>query len=179
MPDLTRQQATRAIRCVIPVWLALALVLAGGIRLGSASAQADASGHPAEDYKRAITLFQDGQREQAVYWFYRGQLRYRIHLRAHPELRPDGDPAVFASLSETVGRPINEYAFGDIPALAATINRVLAWHQANDDPFTPKARYPAAHAEISAGLEGMRTQILVQQDQIRAQRRAHGLPNRS
>ena len=54
----------------------------------------------------------------------------------HHLLRPDADPALFASLSEVVGRPINEYAFGDIPALAATIDRVLAWHAANDDPFT-------------------------------------------
>jgi hypothetical protein len=34
------------------------------------------------------------------------------------KLDPTGDPAVFAALSEEIGRPINEYAFGDIPQLA-------------------------------------------------------------
>ena len=134
--------------------------------------------HPAQDYMRAASLVQAGKPDEAVYWFYRGQLRYRIYLRAHPDLPEDGDPAIFASLSSTLGEPINRYAFGDIPTLAATLDRVLAWHDGNDDPFTPKARFPAAHREVRKGLADMRSQMLAEQDTIRARRTQNGLPNR-
>lgn len=137
-----------------------------------------AAGHPAEDYARAAALFRAGERNDAVYWFYRGQLRFRVHLNAHADLPADGDPALFASLNEAVGRPINEYAFGDIPALAATLGRVLAWHAGSDDPFTPKARYPGAHGRVRLGLEDLRVRIVAERHAIQAQRRANGLPNR-
>jgi hypothetical protein len=175
------KRINRDIRRWVCFWLALGLLASPG----SAWAQkavgtaATAAAHPADDYKHAMALFKAGQRDEAVYVFYRGQLRYRIYLRAHPNLKPDGDPALFASLNEIVGRPINEYAFGDIPALAETIDRVLAWEAANDDPYTPKAQYAAAHAEVSAGLQSLRNQIVQQREQIRAQRRAANLPNRN
>src|SRR4030095_3345483 len=70
--------------------------------------------HPAAFYILASKLFGDGKKDEAVFWFYAGQLRYRFYLKANPGLNPSGDPALFASLSETVGRPVNEYAFGDI-----------------------------------------------------------------
>lgn len=103
----------------------------------------------------------------------------RIHLAARPDLPPDGDPALFASLNETVGRPINQWAFGDVPGAVAIIRRVLAWHSANDDPFTPKAQFPAAHVRVHAGLEALVAKMLADQDRIREQRRANGLPNRT
>lgn len=156
--------------------LGLATVAGQAARAQPASGQA---GHPAEDYRRAADLFRRGQRDEATYWFYRGQLRYRIHLAARPELKADGDPALFASLGEVVGRPVNEWAFGDVPGLARTLDRVLAWHAANDDPFTPKARYGPAHASVRAGLEALRRDSLAGQDRIRAQRTANGLANRN
>lgn len=137
------------------------------------------AGHPVEDYQRAAALFGAGEQNEATYWFYRGQLRARIHLAARSDLPPDGDPALFASLNETIGRPINEWAFGDVPGAVATIRRVLAWHAANDDPFTPKAEFPAAHLRISGGLDDLAARMLADQDRIGEQRRANGLPNRS
>jgi hypothetical protein len=77
--------------------------------------------HPAVYYVLAQKLFASGQKDEAVFWFYAGQLRYRFHLRATPGRDPSGDPALFASLSEVIGRPINEYAFGDLDALRATL----------------------------------------------------------
>lgn len=142
-------------------------------------AMAQTAGHPVEDYQRASALFREGKGDEATYWFYRGQLRARIHLAARPDLPPDGDPALFASLNETVGRPINQWAFGDVPGAVATIRRVLAWHSANDDPFTPKAQFPAAHVRVHAGLEGLVAKMLADQDRIREQRKANGLPNRT
>lgn len=134
---------------------------------------------PADDYQKTAELLRAGRPDLATYWFYRAQLRARIHLLAHPELPPDGLPALLASYYDLLGRPVNQYAFGDIPALVAVMDRVLAWHDAYDDPFTPKRRYAAAHERIRAGLVGLRNQTLSEQDRIREQRRQNGLPNRS
>ena len=53
--------------------------------------------HPAAYYILAAKLFAGGKKDDAVFWFYLGQLRYRFHLAANPELDPPGDPALFAS----------------------------------------------------------------------------------
>lgn len=135
--------------------------------------------HPAEYYRRAAQLFGSGKKDDAVFIFYLGQLRYRAHLSARRDLKPDGDPALFASLSEVVGRPVNEYAFGDIPALARTIDAVLAHDRANPDRFTPPATFPQAYAGVRDGLTAMRTQMLADQDKIRATRQSNGLENRN
>ena len=104
-----------------------------------------------------------------------GQLRYRFHLAVTKGLDPSGDPAVFASLSEMVGRPLNEYAFGDVPKLAATIDRVLAWDAEHENGFTAKAGNEAALEEIRGGLKEMKETILREQESIKAQRKANGL----
>jgi hypothetical protein len=65
--------------------------------------------HPAAYYTLAAKLFRyDATKTEAVFWFYVGQIRYRYYLAANPTLPPDGDPALFASFSEVIGRPINE-----------------------------------------------------------------------
>jgi hypothetical protein len=135
--------------------------------------------HPAAYYQRAAQLFGGDKKEEAVFIFYLGQLRYRAHLSARRDLKPDGDPALFASLSEVVGRPINQHAFGDIPALARTIDAVLAYDSANPDRFTPPESFPQAYAGVREGLVGMRAKILAEADQIRATRRSNGLENRN
>jgi hypothetical protein len=134
--------------------------------------------HPAEYYKRASSLFGGGRKDDAVFIFYLGQLRYRAHLSARRDLRPDGDPALFGSLSEVVGRPLNEYAFGDLPALVQIIDAVLAYDAANPDRFTPPAQFPNVYVGVRDGLVKMKAQVLKDADQIRETRRNNGLENR-
>lgn len=151
------------------------LTLAAIAWSGRADAQAT---HPAEDYRAAAALFSAGRRDEATYRFYRGQYRFRVYLRARPNLPPSGEPALFASLGETVGRPINEWAFGDIPALVAILDRVIAAAAAEDDPLTPKAEFRAAHAATLTGLRSLRSTTLARQAEIRRTRERNGLPNR-
>src|SRR6266542_644366 len=120
--------------------------------------------HPAAYYILASKLFEAGSRDEAVFWFYAGQLRYRFHLAANPNLPPDGDPALFASLSEVVGRPINEYAMGEIDALTATIDKVLDWDQRTDNGFTSKTRHAAQWKDISDGLGKLRDMVRTRAD---------------
>ena len=134
--------------------------------------------HPAAYYILAAKLMRDGKADDAVFWFYAGQLRYRLHLAANPGLPPSGDPALFASFSEVIGRPINEHAFGDLGQLMATIDKVLAWDERTDNAFTSKTTHAAAWKDVRGGLMKMREYIKGNADQIRAQRQQNGLPNR-
>jgi len=137
------------------------------------------SKHPAVYYVLAKKLFASGEKDQAVRWFYIGQLRYRYHLATNPNLEPSGDPALFASFSEVIGRPLNEYAFGDIPTLANTLDEVLSWDKSQTIPLRPSPRLPRNTEEIRSGLEKLKSHILENQDDIKKQREANGLHNRN
>lgn len=134
--------------------------------------------HPAAYYVLAGKLFENGARDEAVFWFYAGQLRYRFHLAVNPSLPPSGDPALFASLSEVLGRPLNEYAFGDLTQLTATIDKVLAWDERTDNAFTSKTASAAAWKDVRGGLMKMREYVEANGDKIRADRKQNGLENR-
>ena len=135
--------------------------------------------HPATYYVLAKKLFESGKKDEAVFWFYAGQLRYRFHVSANPNLEPSGDPALLASLNEVVGQPINEYAFGDLKALDATLGRVLAWDEEKKNGFTSKKDHAAVWKKTRSGLAEMRSYVAKNGDSIRAQRKANGLDNRN
>lgn len=132
--------------------------------------------HPADYFRLASQLFSAGKKDEAVFWFYVGQLRFRARLATHPELPPSGEPALFASLFETIGPPINQYAFGDIPSLASLIDRVLAWDASHPDPFSQQG---PARTSVANGLRAMKVEMLARADKIRAERASRGLENRT
>ena len=134
--------------------------------------------HPAAYYAEAGRLMQAGQRDAAVFIFYLGQLRFRMHLAARPDLRRDADPAAFAALSESIGRPVNEYAFGDMPALLRTLDAVAAYDRENPDPFTDPATFPDATRRTREGMAQYRANLAGRFDEIRRLRAANGLENR-
>ncbi|MEP6809908.1 MAG: hypothetical protein ABI992_06670 [Chthoniobacterales bacterium] len=132
--------------------------------------------HPADYYKLAAKLFQDAStKQEAVFWFYVGQLRYRYYLAANPELKPDGDPAVFSSLSEVIGRPINEFAGGKPDLWIGEINHALEWDAAHENGFTAKSKAPDKYQQIRAGLVAMRDQLSAMKTKLPEMRRQNGL----
>ena len=136
--------------------------------------------HPSYFYILAEKLFAVGKKDEAVFWYYAGQLRYRVYLLVNKDkLEPSGDPAAFAALSEEIDRTINEYAFGDIPQLAKTIDAVLAWDQSHSNALTSRKKYRSQYDQIIAGLTQMRDEVLRKADSIRKTRAANGLGNRS
>lgn len=135
--------------------------------------------HPAALYTLAMKLFEDGNKDEAVFWFYAGQLRYRFFLKASKNLEKTGDSALFGSLSETIGKPINEYAYGDIPKLLRTIDKVLEWDAATPNKTTSKTVHASELKQIRDGLISMSKKIEASKEQIRKQREANGLPNRN
>jgi hypothetical protein len=134
--------------------------------------------HPGTYYTEALTLFRQGRREDAVFLFYLGQLRFRTHLAARSNRAPGGDDALFGALSETVGRPINLWAFGDIRALLATFDAVLAYDARVPDRFTDPAEFPDATRRTRDGLRAFRTDVANRAEEFRRERAARGLENR-
>jgi hypothetical protein len=166
-------------RTLIGLMLASASLPRIAMAQSAPSAAAALNGqHPAAYYRKAAEMFQSGQKDAAVFVFYLGQLRYRTHLKARPELKPDGDPALFGSLSEVVGKPLNEYAFGDLNRLDETLKAVLVYDRQNPDSFTSAAQFPDAYGQQREGMESMRRQIVARADDIRKQRTSNGLENR-
>lgn len=134
--------------------------------------------HPAELYQLAAGLLgMEGRADEAVKWFYIGQLRYRFLLMVSEQ--PSNEQVLFSALSESVGRPINEYAFGDVDAAVAQIDAALAWDQAHDNHFTSKTAHAAELAQVREGLLKLRTEMLTNKEEIRQLRTTNGLPNRT
>jgi hypothetical protein len=133
---------------------------------------------PESYYMYAGRLFKEGKRDESVFWFYVGQLRYRFFLKSNPNLDPSGAPALFASLSETVGREINEYAGGNVKEMVKQIDRALKWDDENPNGFTSKDKFRKMYDANRAGLKKLRDQMESQADSIREQRKKAGLKNR-
>jgi hypothetical protein len=135
--------------------------------------------HPSAYYQRAIELHARQLHDEATFLFYLGQLRYRTHMAARSTAPGSADDALFASLSEVVGRPINEYAFGDVKGAIAILDDVLAYDAANPDQFTPPKDFAKAHAETRDGMRKFRQNMRDNAADIRTQRTANGLENRT
>ena len=135
------------------------------------------SAHPAALYVLTSKLMGAGRLDEAVRWFYIGQLRYRFYLMTNP---PDVSDAgiLFSALSESVGRPINEYAFGDVDGAVRQIDAALAWDEAHPNHFTSKDAHPAQLATVRDGLIAMRDDMIARKQEIKETRTRNGLSNR-
>lgn len=116
--------------------------------------------------------------DEAVFWYYAGQLRARFHIVANPSLPPSGDPALFGSLNSVVGPIINAYAFGDLKAMHDVIDKVLAWDKSTPNEFTSKEKFEAGWNDTRSGMLELQKYLDENAEDIRKQRTANGLPNR-
>ena len=77
-------------------------------------------------YLVSSILFKEGQKDDAMFWFYAGQLRGSIDANICAD-KSAGE--AIATLNEQFGSPINQYAFRDIPKLTNTVESVLKWEE--------------------------------------------------
>ena len=75
-------------------------------------------------YVLSNVLFQRGEKDDAAFWFYAGQLRARFDANRCADV--SARQAVGA-LNQRFGPEINQYAFQDIPKLEALIPRIVEW----------------------------------------------------
>lgn len=134
--------------------------------------------HPLHLFIHAIRKFEAGEKDDAVRWLYVAQIRTRFRLMVEPDLDPSGEPALFASFMEAIGRPINEWAGGDVDLWTRQMQAALDWDAANDNGFTPKADHPGELETVRAGLAELIVSTRAAREEIRATREANGLENR-
>lgn len=75
-------------------------------------------------YALSHTLFSDGKKDDALFWFYAGQLRARFDANRCSDASAGQAVGV---LNQKYGPQINQYAFQDISKLEALIPRVVDW----------------------------------------------------
>ncbi len=135
----------------------------------------------------ARLLFEAGSKDEAVFWHYAGQLRYRLYAAQAPKRGGEffGDfPRLWEEFEDLMarGEAINVYAYCDVSKYAATIDEVLSWHETTpyvgaaptDDTVTP-AEFAEAEAQVVAGLRGLREYALENADTIKTERAANGI----
>lgn len=110
------------------------------------------------DYLYAARLLSEDKKDDAVFWYYVGQLRGRVYYTAHPSDQ-DGIET-FSSVTQVLGESINAYAGSDPAKWAAIINKVLAWDASHDDPQSPKGQFESQRQQVRAGLSQLRDSIL-------------------
>lgn len=117
---------------------------------------------PLEMFTPAAVLFLNGQRDEAVFWFYAAQLRTRYQLLFE---QGDREP-VLARMLSTVGPPINNYAYQDVDKLNSILDRVFEWDERTPNPWRRSEDAARKQQEIDQLYRGFR----VLQDKLSAQK---------
>jgi tetratricopeptide (TPR) repeat protein len=126
---------------------------------------------PLELFSPAAVLFQQGKKDDAVFWFYAAQLRTRYQL-----VFEKGDRGQLLSIMMmTVGVPINNYALQDVSNLHKILDRVLEWDKRTPNPFRNKPRTEETDKQIEkiyAGLEKLKAKLIAEKSELESKARA-------
>ena len=134
---------------------------------------------PAYYYLLAARLLKEGRRDDAVFWYYAGQLRWRYYALANPEKVSGSEAsALMGAFHHSLGTPINEYAYGDLEKYRQTIADVIRWDEENPNEYCPKEGVQKERAEVLDGLRQLSQSTIDNADEIRKTRTANGLENR-
>ena len=85
--------------------------------------------NPAVLFLLSYVLFQKGRKDEAMFWFYAGQLRARYDANRCAD---ESAKTAVRDLNAKIGPYINPYAFQDLEKLKQTVAKVLEW-----DRMTP------------------------------------------
>ena len=126
----------------------------------------------------AVGLLESGQREQAVFWFYAGQLRARYW----PTLQGQ-NAQILTILLMTLGEQVNAAAFRDIPALVKTLDAVVAWDEKTYARWAAAMKLnpadPAMRERRRKAIEGLgpfKQRLLAEREALEQQAREYKSP---
>lgn len=117
-----------------------------------------------------IALFQHGQRDDAVFWFYAARLRTMYQLEFEK-----GDRAqLLGVMTMTTGQLVNSYALQDIDSFIKTLDRVLEWDKKTGNPFRDRAKTEKIESEITKiydGFQDLKAKLILGKEKYEAQAR--------
>lgn len=122
--------------------------------------------HPTEFFGAAAENYRNNKINEAALFYYIGQLRYRYYIACHPNYRPDGDRAIFASLQSVIGSEINYKLGEDIDNYIRIIDAVIEWGEVYDSEFYSKENNPKKYDEIIMGLKNLKQKTIDNKDHI-------------
>ena len=115
---------------------------------------------PSTYFALATELFRSGQKDDAAFWYYVGQLRYRFFVLAKAKTSElSEEQAHFWLLSESVGQSIYEKAGQRSATLLRALDRALAWDLEQPNGYTSKSAFGAEHERARQEMLALRERI--------------------
>lgn len=113
---------------------------------------------PMQLFSPAFVYFQNGRKDEGVFWFYAAQLRVRQQM-----VVKNGDRGqVLAVMMMTMGPIINNYAFQNTANLNRILDKVLKWDKNTPNPFRDEAKQQKLDGKIEqvyAGITELRAKL--------------------
>lgn len=120
-------------------------------------------------YHAAEALFEKGRKDEAVKWYYAGQIRARVAAGLDPD--PSRNNAMLSAFSVSIGKPIMKYAHSDKENWLAQIDHAIAWDKEHPLPNDPEqvigisdvawdsVNFQMVYDQVRAGLAKMRAEL--------------------
>ncbi|MBC3877526.1 DUF4124 domain-containing protein [Undibacterium sp. FT79W] len=122
---------------------------------------------PLQLFPPAFAFFQNGKKDDGVFWFYAAQLRVRQQM-----ILENGDRGQLLAITQmTMGGPINNYAFQNTSNLNQILDRVLKWDKDTPNPFREKARTQKLDKQMDqvyAGLDELKSKLINEKNSLEA-----------
>lgn len=130
--------------------------------------------HPVGFYILANKLFKEGERDESIFWFYVGSIRYRYFLSSINDdpFHPEND--LFGKVQFEIGGVILDYAGGNPEFWAQQVEKANKWDSDSLNFFYFKRNNPKALAEIKESVVELQQKLLVEKDNIIRQRIENG-----
>ena len=134
-------------------------------------------------YVLSIRLYNLGEKDESVYWFYTAQFRARVMLDMAVGLDPTGAPAALGAFQDLTGRWINGYAFGDPDKAFSILEQVIKDVQHMKYikkaypgyDFRPESEQAEVVSEQIKGLRKMIEYMSENKEDILRQRKENGI----
>lgn len=129
--------------------------------------------HPAMAFAYAMKLFKANKKDQAVIWYYVGQLRYRFHILSNPPA--DAEIAQLAQVNSSFGPAVSDWAGRNVRYWTEQIGHSLDWDAKSPNATTSKEEHKAELEQARQELAEFREKLRASESDIHAQRQARGL----
>jgi len=118
----------------------------------------DALKEPSQLFSPALVFFRNGKKDDAVFWYYAGQLRVRYQLASEGKNQGLLMMNLVMSLA-VLGHAINNYAFQDVTNFGRILDRVTAWDKTTPNPYPvrDKERWMNVDKEIEKMFSDLRS----------------------
>ncbi len=121
--------------------------------------------HPVAMFVLAKRMFDQRRGDDATFWLYEGELRWKARLAANSNLQgPFGEADRYQVFFADISPDIDWCASEDVPTLIKIYDRVLDWDAAHPDDFAPSGK---AKDDIRQGLKGLGSRLASQADAIK------------